>query len=87
MLERCVLASGQVRALQLQLHPACTLLACFARLKLKDDELLSNVAFNCNLRHYNKVHRLTEQYRMHPHICAAVSRLFYQVGQCRLTPG
>ena len=25
-----------------------------------------------------QVHRLTEQYRMHPHICAAVSRQFYQ---------
>jgi superfamily I DNA and/or RNA helicase len=25
-----------------------------------------------------QVHRLTEQYRMHPHICQAISRCFYQ---------
>ena len=30
------------------MHPAC-----FQRLKLKCDKLLSNVAFNCNLRHYS----------------------------------
>jgi len=29
-----------------------TLYVCFQRLQLKHDKLLSNVAFNCNLRHY-----------------------------------
>ena len=48
------------------------ILACFQRFKVKCDQLLSNVAFNCSLRHYVQGWWRSEQ---------------PPVGRCRLTPG
>ena len=47
-------------------------------MKLKYDQLLSNFAFNCNLRHY----------AMGENLVAALQQLNVpEVWRCRLTPG
>jgi len=67
-------------------------------LKLKHDELLSNVAFNCNLRHYTEADGVLAGQALANQIMAAVDPdlevswskydgdTIAKVGRCRLTP-
>jgi len=56
-------------------------------LKLKDDKLLSNFAFNCNLRHYsewsNSIHQALGE---NDEGVDAMKVAAFEVGRCRLTP-
>jgi hypothetical protein len=71
--------------------------AWFQRLKLEHDKLLSNVAFNCNLRPYTP-DTCEDRYTPAPlhhedtHTTAPVGmteawQANFLVGRCRLTPG
>ena len=66
---------------QCRLTPGCPLVdpACFQSLKANDDELLSNVAFNCKLRPYilDKKIGYFDIYK-----CIDLA----MVGRCKLTP-